>query len=154
MRRGIDGKRVLDGGVLRVELAGEVGLGDQGVVRREMVALVAEGADPDLGVEVDAREGVEDGGAGLAPQRRVGERGDVRVAPDRSDAGGEWDHALAGLDLGAWPDIPRHAHSVDPFGVCVGHLRHCYLNSRGFSGFDRIGIEGFSGFFFLFFFLG
>ena len=60
------GGGVLDGGVLRVELAGEVGLGYGGVVRGETVTLVAEGADPDLGGEVDAREGVECGGAGLA----------------------------------------------------------------------------------------
>lgn len=61
----------MDGGVLRIELAGEVGLGDHGVVRREVVALVAEGADPDLGREVYARERVEDGRAGLASEGRV-----------------------------------------------------------------------------------
>lgn len=118
------GEGVLDGGVLRIELAGEVGLGDHGVVGREMVALEAEGADPDLGGEVHAREGVEDGGAGLAPERRVGERGDLTVVPDRRDADGEWDHALAGLDLGARPCVPRHPYSVDPLGIRVRHLRH------------------------------
>lgn len=75
-------------GVLGVELAGEVGLGDRGVVGREMVALVAEGADPDLGGEIDAGEGVEGGGAGLAAERRVGKGWDIRVGPDRGDAGG------------------------------------------------------------------
>lgn len=89
-----------------------------------MITLVAERADPDLGGEVDAREGVEGGRAGLAAQRRVWERGDVGVGPDRGDAGGEWDHALAGLHLSAWPNVPRHPHSVDPLRVCVRHLRH------------------------------
>ena len=42
-------KRVLNGGVQRVKLAGEIGLGDHVVVRRERVPLEAERADPDLG---------------------------------------------------------------------------------------------------------
>lgn len=117
-------KRVLDSGILRVEFAGEIRLGDRRVMRREVVALVAERADPDLGGEIHARKGVERGGAGLAAQRRVGKRGDVGVRPDRRDGGGEWDHALRCLHLSAWPDIPRHPDSVDSFGICVCHLRH------------------------------
>lgn len=109
---------------MRVELAGEVGLGDHGVVRGEVVALVAEGADPDLGREVHAREGVEDGRAGLASEGRVREREDIRVRADRGDGRREWDHALAGFHLSARPDVPRHAHSVETLGICVGHLRH------------------------------
>lgn len=50
---------VLHGGVLSVEFAGEIGVGDHGIVRREMVALVTERADPDLGGEVDASVRVE-----------------------------------------------------------------------------------------------
>ena len=85
MRRGDIGnhprvrKRVLDGGVLRVKLAGEVRFGDHGVMVGKVVALEAERADPDLGSEVDAAEGVEKGDASLATKRRVGERGDVRM---------------------------------------------------------------------------
>ena len=74
-----------------------------GVVRGEMVALEAEGADPDLGGEVDAGEGVEGGGAGFASEWGVREGGNVRVWPDWGDCGGEWDHALAGVHLRAWP---------------------------------------------------
>lgn len=131
---GIGGEGVLDGGVLGVELAGEIGLGDERVVRREVIALVAEWADPDLGGEVDAGERVEDGGAGLAAERRVGERGDVGVEPDRGDAGGEWDHALAGLDLRAGPHVPRHADAVDALGLGVRHLRHCNFALGGLIG--------------------
>jgi hypothetical protein len=52
-------------------------------------------ADPDLGGEVDAREGDEQHGAGrFAAERRVRER-------QRSgrDGGSEWHDAAAGLDL-------------------------------------------------------
>lgn len=121
---GGEGEGVLDGGVVGVELAGEVGVGDHGVVRREVVALEAEGADPDLGGEVDATEGVEDGGAGLAAERGVREGGDLRVGADRGDHGGEWDHALAGLNLRAWPRVPRHPDAVDALGIGARHLRH------------------------------
>lgn len=86
---------VLDGGVLGVEFAGEVGFGDGVVVRGEVVALVAEGADPDLGGEVDAGEGVEGGGAGLTTERGVREAGDVRVGTDQSHRRRQRDHALA-----------------------------------------------------------
>lgn len=66
---------VVDGGVLRVEFAGDVGFGDGGsVMRREMVALEAEGTHPDLGGVVDATERVECCDAGLATKWRVGER--------------------------------------------------------------------------------
>lgn len=105
-----------------VELAGEVGVRDGGVVGREVVALVAEGADPDLGGEVDPGEGVEDGGAGLAAERRVGERGDVGVGAEGGDAGGKRDHALAGLDLRARPHVPAHADAVDALPLLNGAL--------------------------------
>lgn len=42
------------------ELGGEVLVGDGVVVGGEVVALEAEGADPELGDEVDDGEGVED----------------------------------------------------------------------------------------------
>jgi len=126
-----EGEDVLDGGVLGVEFAGEVGFGDGVVVRGEVVALVAEGADPDLGGEVDAGEGVEGGGAGFAAERGVLEAGDVRVGTDEGDGGGERDDALAGFDLGAGPHVPRHAHSVDTLGIWARHLRHPRSLTRG-----------------------
>ena len=54
------------GGVLSVDFAEEIGIGDHGIVRREMVALVTEGADLDLGGEDDASVRVEDRGIGFA----------------------------------------------------------------------------------------
>lgn len=66
-----------------VELGRDVGFGDGGVVVGKVVALEAKGADPDESGEVDAAEGVEDGGASLAAQRRVGESGHVGVGSDR-----------------------------------------------------------------------
>jgi len=114
---------VLDSGVLGIEFGREVGFGDLGVVRGKVVAVVAEGADPDLGGEVDAREGVEDGGAGLAAERRVGERGgNVGVGAEEGDGCSEGDDALARLHLGARPQVPRHSHTVNAFGIRVSHL--------------------------------
>lgn len=43
---------------------------------------------------------------------------------DRRNGGGEWDDALAGLNLGARPDIPGHPNGVHPLRIRVGHLRH------------------------------
>lgn len=60
------GERVLDGGVLGEEFGGEVVGGDVLVVRREGVALQAEGADPQLASDVDLAVGVEDTTARLA----------------------------------------------------------------------------------------
>ena len=45
---------------MREELDRELVVEDGGVVGREVVALEAERADPDLGGEVDDGEGVED----------------------------------------------------------------------------------------------
>lgn len=108
-----------------------------------MVPLITKRADPDLGSEVDAREGVEDGRASLTSQRRVRERGDIRVRTHRRDTGGEWDHALAGLHLRSRPYIPRHSHSIDSFRICVRHLRHlCLLcNSKNLLAPKRLWIS-------------
>jgi hypothetical protein len=114
---------VLDGGALREEFGGDVGLGDGGVVGREVVPGEAQRADPDLSGEVDAREGVEERGAGrLAAERRVGEwrwgRGVQGAA--RRHGGGERDDAAAGLDLGARPGVPGEADSVGAVGIGRG----------------------------------
>lgn len=113
--RGGAGEEVLDGGALREELGGDVGLGDGGVVGREVVAGEAERADPDLGSEVDAGEGVEEGRAGgLAAERRVRERrrGERLGRADRGDRGGERHDAAARLHLGARPGVPGEADGV------------------------------------------
>ena len=46
------------------------------------------------------------------------------MGADEGDCGGEWDHALARVDLGAWPHVPRHAHAVEALGIWARHLRH------------------------------
>lgn len=71
----IRGGLVFDGGVVGEELGWEIVLGDGGVVRREMVALEAEGADPYLGSEVDYGEGIQDRAAGAAAKRGIREQG-------------------------------------------------------------------------------
>lgn len=112
----------MNSGVLRIKLARQMGLGDHGIMRREMTSLVTKRADPNLCGEVDTRKRVENGGARLATERRVRESGDLRVRTDRGDRGGEWNNALAGLDLGARPNIPGHTNSIDSFGICVRHF--------------------------------
>lgn len=95
-------------------------------MRREVVPGEAERADPDLGGEVDAREGIEEGRAGrLAAERRVWQRrrgrgGGVRDARGR-DSGGERHDAATGLDLGARPGVPGEADGVG--AVRVGGRR-------------------------------
>ena len=49
---------VLDGGVMREELNGEVVIRDGGIVKREVVALEAGRADPDLGDESTMAKGL------------------------------------------------------------------------------------------------
>lgn len=108
---------VLDGGVLREELGGEGVVGDGGVVRGEVVALEAEGADPDLGGEVDDAEGVEDGAARAAPERGVVEerhRGEVLYG---SVDGGDGDDGVLGVLLRARDHVPRHSHAVLGFEI-------------------------------------
>lgn len=95
---------VVDGGALREELGGDVGLRYGSIVRGKVVPGEAERADPDLGSEVYAREGVEERGTGrLAAERRVRERrrgcrGGIWDTSER-DGGGERHDAAAGLDL-------------------------------------------------------
>lgn len=60
-----------------VKLSRDIGFGDSSVMRREMVALVTQNADPDLGGEIHAAKGVESRHASLAAKRRVRERGDI-----------------------------------------------------------------------------
>ena len=97
---------------MREELGGEVVVGDGGVVGREVVALEAERADPDLGGEVDDGEGVEDRATCAAAERGVREEGDVRERSDRRVDGGDWDDAVGGFLLRAWDHVPWHSDSV------------------------------------------
>ena len=79
------GESVLIGGVLSVEFAGEIGIEDHGIVRREMVMLVTKGAN--LGGEDDASIKVENRGTGFAVKQSVG---DIRVRADWRNGGNEW----------------------------------------------------------------
>lgn len=136
--RGGAGEEVLDGGALREELGGDVGLGDGGVVGREVVAGEAERADPDLGSEVDAGEGVEEGRAGgLAAERRVRERrrGERLGRADRGDRGGERHDAAARLHLGARPGVPGEADGVGAVRVRGGRHGRGGIGRHG--GWER-----------------
>ncbi|RWW07863.1 hypothetical protein GW17_00028730, partial [Ensete ventricosum] len=91
---------------------------DAGVVRGEVVAGEAEGADPDLGEEVDAGKGVEDRAARrLAAERGVREDDEEGGGTDRGDGGGDGDDALARLHLGPGPRVPGHADAIGSVGV-------------------------------------
>ncbi|ONK72099.1 uncharacterized protein A4U43_C04F15700 [Asparagus officinalis] len=69
---------------LIVELVGDIGLRDPGVMMEELVSGEAERADPDLGVEIDAAVRVEDDRArGLASERGVGEGDEIGTGSDR-----------------------------------------------------------------------
>ena len=68
---------VLDGGVRREEVSGEVVVRDGGVVGREVVTLEAERADLDLGSEVDDGEKAKDEATCAAAKRGVREESDV-----------------------------------------------------------------------------
>ena len=102
------GESVLIGGVLSVEFAGEIGIEDHGIVRREMVMLVTKGAN--LGGEDDASIKVENRGTGFAVKQSVG---DIRVRADWRNGGSEWDYALARFNLRSCPHVPTHSNSVD-----------------------------------------
>lgn len=116
-------KCVFDSGVLRVEFSGNVSFGDAGEVVREVVALKAEWADPNQGREVDTAERVENGGAGLASERRVRIVGYVWVRTDRRNRSGDWNDALACFNFCARPGVPGHTNTIDSLWICVSHFR-------------------------------
>lgn len=89
-----------------------------------MVTLVTKGTDPDLSIEIDARERIENGRASFTAEWSVRKRGNIWMRSNRRNTGGEWDHTLAGFDFGARPDVPGHSNSIDSFRICVRHLRH------------------------------
>ena len=97
---------VLDGGVRGEQFRGEVGLADGRVVLREVVAGVAEGADPELSGEVHPRVRVEARGATLAPDRIVGHDRHLGQNLARGDQRAEWNDTLLRLHLGVGPDVP------------------------------------------------
>lgn len=121
MSDGGGGSFVLDGGVFAVELRGEVGLRDGGVGWGEVVALEAEGADPDLGSEVDGGEGIEDGAADAAAEGGVGEDGGGDGFEGGVD-GGDGDDGGGGVGFGAGDDVPGEADAV--LGFEIGEGRH------------------------------
>lgn len=116
---------VFDGGVLVEELGGEVGFGDGGVVRGEVVALEAERADPDLGGEIGVAEGVEDGSAGAAAEGGVRNEGRRLRRGERLERGvdcRDGDDAVVGFLLRAWKYVPWHANSI--YGFDLYEFRH------------------------------
>ena len=85
---------VLNRGVMREELSGAVVVGDGGVVGREVVALEAEMANPDLGGEINDGEGIEDRATCAAAERGVRKEGDVWERSNQRVDGGDWDNAV------------------------------------------------------------
>ena len=126
---------VLNGGVLSVEFAREIGIGDHGIVRREMVALVIEMANPDLSGEDNASVRVENKGTSFAAKRSIGERGGVKVRADWRNGGSEWDYTLDRFNLCLWPHVPTHPNSFDSLWLCVCHFPTCFLFFSFFSFF-------------------
>lgn len=96
----------MNSGVLRIKLPRKMGLRDHGIMRREMASLVAKRADPNLSGKVHTGKWVENGGARLATERCIRKSRDLRMMTDRSDRSSEWNNALAGFNLGTWPNIP------------------------------------------------
>lgn len=126
------GDVVLDGGAGGVELGGDGGEGDGVVGGWEVVALVADGAQPDLGVVVDDAKGVEDGSAGAASERGVGEELEGGDRVERGVDGGDGDDAVRRLLLGAGDHVPRHPHAV--LGLELREVRHGRLLPVGTIG--------------------
>ena len=116
---------VLDGGVRGEQFRGEVGLADGRVVLREVVAGVAEGADPELSGEVHPRVRVEARRATLAPNRIVGHDRHLGQNLARGDQRAERNDTLLRLHLGVGPDVP----------VVVGRLGEGGAEVRSGSGF-------------------
>lgn len=82
-------------------------------MRGEVIAGEAEGADPDLGSEVDDREGVEDGAAVAASEGSVGEGwGGGREGLERGVEGGDGDDGVGGVVFRARDDVPGHPNAV------------------------------------------
>lgn len=81
-------------------------------MRRELVTVEAEGADPDLGDEIDDGEGVKDGAAVAAAERSVGESGCGGGGAERGVYGGDRDDAVSGVGFGPRYHVPRHADRV------------------------------------------
>lgn len=71
--------------------------------------LIAKRPDPDLGNEIDTREGVENDRVGLAAKRGIREARNVKVRTNQGDGSSKRDDTLARFDLGAGPCIPCHA---------------------------------------------
>lgn len=77
-----------------------------------MVALVAKGAHPDLGLEVDPAVRVQDPRAALAAHGLVGEE---RQVLDRLEWGvhaAEWYNHARGLEAGGGPHVPAETHPI------------------------------------------
>lgn len=78
----------------------------------EVVALEAEGADPNLGNVINNAEGVEDGAAHAAAKGRVGQDWGAWDRLERGIDGSSRDDTAQGLLLCAWEDVPSHSHPI------------------------------------------
>lgn len=78
----------------------------------EVVALEAEGTDPNLGTVINNGEGVEDGAAHAAAKGSVGQNWGVWNGPERGIYGCSRDDTAHSLLLCAWEDVPSHSHPI------------------------------------------
>lgn len=82
-----------------------------------MVALEAEGADPELGSEIHYRERVENRATGPTAERRVWQNWQLRKALDWSVNSRDGDNAVGGLLLRPRHHVPGHPDAVLRFQI-------------------------------------
>jgi hypothetical protein len=87
-----------------------------------VVALVTEGTDPELSLEVDTAKRIKERTAWFATQGTIRQDGKRRRRMQRCNDRCQRHDALCSLSLRARPHIPGHAHSVQRFEV--GEVRH------------------------------
>jgi hypothetical protein len=87
-----------------------------------VVAVKAEWAEPQFGIEVDHREGVEDGTADAAAEGSIRKNRNFSVRVERSIYGRNGDNTVSSILLGARYDIPGHPYPI--LHLELQELRH------------------------------
>ncbi|GLJ49270.1 hypothetical protein SUGI_1041020 [Cryptomeria japonica] len=118
---------VFDGGIGGEELSGEIVLSDGSIGRGESTAVVAEGANPEPGMVVDAAVRVEDGVAGIAEERVIGKERHIVEGHQWSAEEAQRDHHPCRLYRTARPRIPCPPQAVDRLKLTEIHLTRSIL---------------------------
>lgn len=82
------------------------------VTLREVIALEAELAHPNLRIGIVAAVGIQYAAASLAQNGLVGQQGKLRDGLQRSAHDAEGDDEAGGFDPGARPCVPHQAHAL------------------------------------------